>query len=589
MSQIDTAISPIIENFQSKLMLDSNLISFQNGLPNPVCPSTTTHESLIDKIKKKIENKETWFSLEFFPPKTVNGASNLISKLEFLGTGKPLFCDITWHPAGDPASDKPTSSMKISNVMLNYCLLETMLHITCYGQTKESMKQYLDKAKSIGIRNLLALRGDPAVGTEWRYQENGFNYATDLVRFIRENYGILPIQSYDSLRHICKLSKLEVPQNIVSAMEKIKDNDEAIRIYGIEQAVNLCQELMQAGVFGVHFYTLNRDVAVTEILRRLDLWNKDSEPRHLPWKSKQLCSYSRPDEDVRPIFWSIRPKSYVCRTSDWDQFPNGRWGNSSAPSFGDLKDYHIFYSKINTKECLAQWGHNLNDETDVWNVFASFVSGKPNKIGVKITSFPWCEEGLASETSLLTDELERFNRQGILTINSQPNVNGAPSSDPVIGWGSPDGYVYQKAYIEFFISKSFLPFLLEALEKYPRVIYHIINKSGDINLTNCTLLNPNAVTWGVFPGKEIVQPTVVDPISFMSWKDESFNIWTDYWGKLYEPNSTSRELLEQISNTYLLVNIVDNEFQKENCIWSILNEMLELKAKNMLKISLKLA
>lgn len=76
-----------------------------------------------------------------------------------MGSGKPLFCDITWHPAGDPASDKPTSSMKISNVMLNYCLLETMLHITCYGQTKESMKQYLDKAKNIGIRNLLALRG----------------------------------------------------------------------------------------------------------------------------------------------------------------------------------------------------------------------------------------------------------------------------------------------------------------------------------------------------------------------------------------------------------------------------------------------
>jgi hypothetical protein len=55
-----------------------------------------------------------------------------------------LFCDITWHPAGDPSSDKPTSSMKIAAVMLNYCLLETMLHITCYSQTKETMKKYLD-------------------------------------------------------------------------------------------------------------------------------------------------------------------------------------------------------------------------------------------------------------------------------------------------------------------------------------------------------------------------------------------------------------------------------------------------------------
>ena len=136
----------------------------------------------------------------------------------------------------------------------------------------------------------------------------------------------------------------------------------------------------------------------------------------------------------------------------------------------------------------------------------------------KVLTFPWCEEGLAPETNLLKDELSKLNRNGILTINSQPNVNGAPSSDPIIGWGAPDGYVYQKAYLEFFCSSIYLNFLLEALKKYPRVNYHITNKSEEINLTNCKTVNPNAVTWGVFPGKEIIQPTVVDPISFMSWK-----------------------------------------------------------------------
>lgn len=86
MSQTNVSISPIIENFQAKLMVDSNSthslsrnLSFQNSLSSPLSP-TIGHESLINKIKKKIENKETWFSLEFFPPKTVNGASNLISK-----------------------------------------------------------------------------------------------------------------------------------------------------------------------------------------------------------------------------------------------------------------------------------------------------------------------------------------------------------------------------------------------------------------------------------------------------------------------------------------------------------------------------
>lgn len=56
--------------------------------------------------------------------------------------------------------------------------------------TREKIIESLDKAKELGIRNLLALRGDPPRGaTDWVSIENGFNYATDLVKFIRENYG----------------------------------------------------------------------------------------------------------------------------------------------------------------------------------------------------------------------------------------------------------------------------------------------------------------------------------------------------------------------------------------------------------------
>lgn len=76
-----------------------------------------------------------------------------------MAVGQPLFCDITWHPAGDPASGKETSSMVIANTMLNYCGIDTMLHITCYGAKKADMLGYLNKAKDFGIRNLLALRG----------------------------------------------------------------------------------------------------------------------------------------------------------------------------------------------------------------------------------------------------------------------------------------------------------------------------------------------------------------------------------------------------------------------------------------------
>ena len=61
-----------------------------------------------------------------------------------------------------------------------------------------------------------------------------------------------------------------------------------------------------------------------------------------------------------------------------------------------------------------------------------------------MTSLPWNEETVAAETSLIKEKLEFINSKGILTINSQPHVNAAPSSDPMVGWGGPGGYIYQK-------------------------------------------------------------------------------------------------------------------------------------------------
>ena len=84
-------------------------------------------------------------------------------RFERMGEGKPLFCDVTWHPAGDPGSDKPTSSITIAGTMLNYCGLETMLHITCCEQTKDEITAHLNRAKDLGIKNILALRGGPYV------------------------------------------------------------------------------------------------------------------------------------------------------------------------------------------------------------------------------------------------------------------------------------------------------------------------------------------------------------------------------------------------------------------------------------------
>ena len=149
------------------------------------------------------------------------------------------------------------------------------------------------------------------------------------------------------------------------------------------------------------------------------------------------------------------------------------------------------------------WGYELNCEEDVWEVFYCYLSGQPNKAGIKITKMAWNDENLSSETSYLQEKLSEFNKKGVLTINSQvscneifllhrlrglfidlivslryqPNVNGAPSDDPVLGWGPCGGYVYQKAYLEFFTCKSNVTALLKVLPNFPRVNFHIINSS----------------------------------------------------------------------------------------------------------------
>jgi methylenetetrahydrofolate reductase (NADPH) len=63
----------------------------------------------------KIGTQDKFFSLEFFPPRTKSGAINLISRMERMGMGSPLFVDVTWHPAGNPSGDSETSSTMIAH------------------------------------------------------------------------------------------------------------------------------------------------------------------------------------------------------------------------------------------------------------------------------------------------------------------------------------------------------------------------------------------------------------------------------------------------------------------------------------------
>lgn len=280
------------------------------------------------------------------------------------------------------------------------------------------------------------------------------------------------------------------------------------------------------------------------ILDELDLAPSQGTPlkQSLPWR--QSLGLNRRDENVRPIFWRNRNKSYVVRTQDWDEFPNGRWGDSRSPAFGSLDAYGIGLKGTNEQN-IKIWGYPCTIR-DVSNLFMRYLMNE-------IDSLPWSETSITSEADVIKADLLDLNRRGLLTVNSQPAVDGEKSSHPVYGWGPQNGYVYQKAYLELFVSPENIEELITRIEKEVDITYYAVSNSGNLR-TNAAGDGPNAVTWGVFPGKEIVQPTIVETISFLAWKDEAFRLGMD-WAHCYPSSSPSRELIENLMGTWHLVNI----------------------------------
>lgn len=105
---------------------------------------------------------------------------------------------------------------------------------------------------------------------------------------------------------------------------------------------------------------------------------------------------------------------------------------------------------------------------DIALLFAKYCKGK-------LEALPWSAQKLDPETDIIKQRLAAINFLGYLTINSQPAVNGVRSSDPVYGWGPRNGYVYQKAYIEFFVSPDQLQVLIDKMNHEPEITYFAVN------------------------------------------------------------------------------------------------------------------
>ena len=268
-------------------------------------------------------------SLEFFPPKTPEGADKLRAVRQKLYALKPEFCSVTYGAGG---STQEGTFATVGAILGEG--VSAASHFSCIGATKASVRAELATLQAMGVKRLVALRGDLPSG----YGAGGeFHYASDLVAFIRAETGddfhievaaypeihpqakspeadlqafatkvkagansaitqyfynsdayfrfvddayklgvdvpvvpgIMPITSSSQLLRFSDACGAEIPRWIRLRLQGYGDDIDSIKAFGLDVVADLCEQLVNGGVPALHFYTMNQSAATTEICSRL--------------------------------------------------------------------------------------------------------------------------------------------------------------------------------------------------------------------------------------------------------------------------------------------------------------------------------
>lgn len=633
--------------------------------------------STVTERIKALAPGERFCLFEFFPPKTDAGFRNLLARLHRMMALNPLFITVTWG-AGGSTSEK---SLDLAATCQNDLGITTVLHLTCTNTNKEVIDNALRRAKAAGIRNILALRGDPPRAEEYWTPDCDFQYAVDLVKYIREKYGnyfcigvagypeghvdgadgshqdpakdmpylvekvragadfvvtqlffdvdkfvayenalrantelrdlvlipgMMPITTYRVFMRATRLSHALIPDAILARLEESSSDDDRVKQIGIEvltDIIDAINERTHGRVRGFHFYTLNLEKAVASIIGRSPVLShmanhsshvdnddavasdSDSDSAAAPARRRssvnenQLARAGVADAkralvskalsgDRKTLMDISTGKGVLGKDATWDEFPNGRFGDSNSPAYGEIDGYGPNL-KLHSTKVVDTWG-SPESIRDIVGVFVDYLS---NKIAV----LPWVDSELSPETALIQEELFELNQRGWFTLASQPAVDGCPSSDKILGWGPATGRLFQKSFVEFFVPKKqwteeLLPRLAADIDDHT-ITYFCGDAQGDI-VSNLPVgqhahNSKTAVTWGVFPSKEVLQPTIIDYESFKAWNEEAFLLWLE-WARCYKRSSKSYEVLNSVYNDYYLVSMVHHNFKDEYGLWTTL-------------------
>jgi methylenetetrahydrofolate reductase (NADPH) len=269
------------------------------------------------------------FSIEFFPPKTPEGAEKLRVTRRKLAELNPKYFSVTFGAGG---STQQGTLDTVLDIMADGHVAAP--HLSCIGATRESIRAILQQFQDHGIRRLVALRGDLPSG----YGGAGeLRYANELVEFIRAETGdwfhievaaypevhpqarspqddllnferkvkaganaaitqyfynadayfqfvdnarklgievpivagIMPITNYTQLMRFSDMCGAEIPRWVRLKLASFGDDSASIKDFGLDVVTSLCERLLAGGAPGLHFYSMNQAVATTAIWQRL--------------------------------------------------------------------------------------------------------------------------------------------------------------------------------------------------------------------------------------------------------------------------------------------------------------------------------
>lgn len=269
------------------------------------------------------------FSIEFYPPKTPEGADKLRIARAKLAQLDPKYFSVTFGAGGSTQQGTLDTVLEIMGEGH-----EAAPHLSCVGGSRDAIRTILQQFKGHGIKRLVALRGDLPSGYGGGSE---LRYASELVEFIRAETGdwfhievaaypevhpqarspqddllaferkvkaganaaitqyfynadayfafmdqvtrlgidvpvvagIMPITNYTQLMRFSDMCGAEIPRWVRLKLASFGDDSASIKAFGLDVVTQLCERLLAGGAPGLHFYSMNQAVATTALWQRL--------------------------------------------------------------------------------------------------------------------------------------------------------------------------------------------------------------------------------------------------------------------------------------------------------------------------------